>query len=71
MAYVEVPKAGTIWEHYGGDYYRVLLIATQESDQKQVVVYQASKDGVRWVRPLEEWVADVRPGVARYKYITG
>jgi hypothetical protein len=69
--YIEVPRAGTIWEHYRGEFYEVLLIASRESDQKQMVVYQGAATGIRWVWSLEEWLAEITPGVFRFTYVTG
>lgn len=54
-------KAGTLWKHYNGQIYRVLLIANSQGDDPskkdkypETVVYEGS-NGKTWARPLSDW----------------
>jgi hypothetical protein len=45
-----------ILRHFRTDkLYTVLHLARNSSDKQDVVVYQANRDGVIWVRPVEEF----------------
>lgn len=57
------PKSGSLYRHYKGGLYRVLLIANAASTYPEKfpvsVVYarevDGEPDGTIWVRPLEQW----------------
>jgi hypothetical protein len=83
VTYVDVPKPGQIYQHYKGDLYRVLHVATASNGCREgetVIVYE----GVKWssgenvrVRSLhgkdgwDEWGPEIGPGElvnGRYVY---
>src|SRR5690348_2592047 len=48
---------GSRWKHYKGGIYTVLMMAKEEANGQEVVVYQEFGPGERqvWVRPAHEW----------------
>ncbi len=55
-----MPKAGEVYRHFKGDYYKVITIATHTETEEKMVVYQAMY-GERecYVRPLTMFMSDV------------
>lgn len=49
------PRPGEVWRHRKGGVYEVVCCAVVESSLDVAVVY-AGADGVRWVRPLSEFM---------------
>lgn len=65
-------KAG-LYEHYKGNLYEVIGVATHSEDESALVVYRANygEQGL-WVRPLSMFVEDVIVNgepVPRFKFI--
>ena len=54
--------SGQIWRHYKGNLYTIICLARDESTEKEVVVYQKTKedffrtDELPWVRPLDNFL---------------
>lgn len=51
-------KAGQLWRHRSGNYYRVLAVANEYADDKTaypVTVVYSSENCVIWSRPLSDW----------------
>lgn len=45
-----------VYRHYKGNYYRVIDVALLEETAEGAVVYQALYgEGVKFIRPLEDW----------------
>lgn len=51
-------SAGSIYEHYKGNRYKILGIARHSETLEELVVYQAL-DGDVWVRPLAMFLENV------------
>lgn len=57
MTFDDVP-VGSIWKHYGGPVYEVILHANVEGAKEQYpqsVVYRNVDNANIYVRPLSEW----------------
>lgn len=56
--------AGSLWRHYNGNVYTVLLVANQESANEErypkTVVYIGG-NGKCWSRPLDDWHRSMTP----------
>lgn len=56
----DLPKVGSIWRHYKGGHYKVILIANDQSTFPErfpvSVVYQSAETLYIWTRPLEQWL---------------
>lgn len=66
------PSAGQMWRHYKGGHYFVLNIGLLEATMTTAVIYAAASglsEGVWWVRPLDEWLEMVEPGVPRFTFV--
>ena len=50
-----LPTPGSRWQHYKGGFYTVITLAKREGSAEPLVVYQAARDRLVWVRPLSEW----------------
>lgn len=51
------PEPGDRWQHCKTEgNYLVLTLATDEADQKAVVVYQSLTTARRWTRKLDNWL---------------
>jgi len=65
-------RAG-IYQHYKGNLYRVIGIATHSETLDKMVVYRAQKESFGlWVRPLKMFMEDVKEKkkkVPRFKFI--
>ncbi len=48
-------EAGTRWRHRKGGTYAVVAVARMEANLYPAVVYKSERDGLVWVRPLEEF----------------
>jgi hypothetical protein len=55
------PKAGSLWKHYKGDFYRVQGLVVREATEQLEVCYFAEDDPLPcpWTRPLVEWLDTV------------
>lgn len=50
---VEHPETGRLYQHYKGDFYRVITTCNLSEERETVmVVYRSMKYGSRWARPL-------------------
>ena len=49
------PPAST-WRHRSGGLYTVTCVALEESTLTPVVVYQGDETGLRWTRPVEQFL---------------
>lgn len=62
-----VPTISSLWQHYNGVVYRVVLIANSDSgncDKYPVtVVYQGVLNHKIWSRPLSDWYRSMTPHV--------
>ena len=63
-------KPGT-YQHYKGNFYTVIGVATHSEDETKLVVYRPEYgDRALWVRPLEMFVENVDgEAVPRFRYI--
>ena len=54
---VRVPEIFTLWRHYKGDEYEVIIIANRAATKKNypVTVIYRGRDGKVWSRPLSDW----------------
>ena len=53
-------KPNTIWQHYKGNRYEVIALATHSETLEPLVVYRALYgEGGVWVRPLSMWHEEV------------
>lgn len=59
-------QEGSLWRHFKGGVYRILHLARIEATLETVVVYHSLSSDDVWVRPLEVWLEEVRPGVPRF-----
>lgn len=59
------PKVGTIWQHYNGQQYLVLMIANEMSTNPDKyppsVVYQNVVTLTVWCRPVSDWARSLTP----------
>lgn len=60
------PRVAGLYRHAKGGLYAVRGLAVVESDLSAAVTYSAA-DGSEWVRPLENFFGDARPGVRRFR----
>jgi len=54
----ELPAPGSIWRHYNGAVYEVLMIANDHSDAENypvMIVYKGFANGRTWARRASEW----------------
>ena len=59
---------GGIYRHFKGRFYKVLNLARHSGTGEAMVVYQALyKEQAVWVRPADEWLEEIKPGVWRFK----
>ena len=59
----------TIYQHYKGDMYLVLGVATNEGNFEPTVFYESLNTHLIWSRPLSDFLADVETGNS--KNVTG
>ena len=53
-------EVGTLYKHFKGHKYRVLMIAKDASTLEDLVIYQnANDESLIWVRPLYEFTSKV------------
>lgn len=54
---IDVPKPGSIWQHYKGDLYLIEGLVMKESTEEIEVCYSNVKRPlpIPWTRPLSEW----------------
>lgn len=54
-------QPNTIWQHYKGNRYEVISLATHSETLEPLVVYRALYgEGDVWVRPLSMWHEEVQ-----------
>ncbi len=62
-----------IYQHYKGNFYRVLGVAIHTETKEQLVVYCSIYDGSEiWVRPLQMFLEEVEIAgakIKRFQYI--
>lgn len=65
----EEPVAGQTYRHFKGAQYMVICVATLESSMELMVVYREVGviGGRPWVRPVSEFMEDVRVGTKRVR----
>jgi hypothetical protein len=68
-------KIGGIYEHYKGNKYKLVTIATHTETEEKLVIYEPvdSKKGMTWVRPLGMFLETVEVGgkqIPRFKLIS-
>lgn len=66
---MRLPQVGEIWVHYKkGTYYRIVMIATNESDLKIHVLYREEFDlkSRIWSRSIDDFLAPVPGASARF-----
>jgi len=54
----DAPKIGEIYQHYKGDYYKVIGLALHSNDEEWMVVYAPVYENSAadlFTRPLREW----------------
>lgn len=69
----EAPKEGDRYQHYKGDYYRVLSTSIKEDDLTPLVTYRSEKLQVNWTRTLKNWQETVEHNgetVPRFKKVS-
>ena len=52
------PKAGEVYRHFKGDYYKVRMLALHSDDETWMVVYEPmyeNPDAPFFTRPVDEW----------------
>ncbi|MEG2322168.1 MAG: DUF1653 domain-containing protein [Bacilli bacterium] len=51
-------KIGHVYKHFKGNLYKVLMIANDSSNEKELVIYEALYGSHKiWARPLEEFIS--------------
>lgn len=66
------PQPGQIYKHFKGNFYKVIAIARDHETGKENVVYHSNMTDIIWVRPLDDWLKDVRVSgktLTRFEYI--
>lgn len=48
-------EIGSTYRHYKGNIYKIIAFAKHSETLKDMIVYQAVKDGKMWVRPRRMW----------------
>ena len=57
---VELPQEGRLYQHYKGDFYRIITRGhLSEQRAQEMVVYRSMKYGHVWIRPLEMFIEQV------------
>ena len=64
-------KIGAIYQHYKGNKYIVLNVATHTESGEKLVIYKSLKDENIWARPLSMWneVVDKDKNIIRFNRI--
>ena len=65
-------EPGSLWRHYKGGLYRLVVCGRLEATKEPHVVYVSAETfpyGEHWIRPLTEWGQEVAPGVRRFTQI--
>ena len=58
-----------IYLHYKGKRYVVFNTALHTETEELMVLYRCEGEARLFVRPLDMFVEDVKPGVPRFKYL--
>lgn len=53
--YEDEGEKGNYYRHCKGGNYELLLTGKMESDEKEVAIYKSLKNGMVWVRPMDEF----------------
>lgn len=61
-------RAAGLYRHAKGGLYAVSGLAIAEADLSVVVTYRAA-DGSPWVRPIENFFGESKPGVRRFRRV--
>jgi len=61
-------RVAGLYRHAKGGLYMASGLAIVESDLSVVVTYRAA-DGSPWVRPIENFFGEARPGVRRFRRV--
>lgn len=61
-------RVAGLYRHAKGGLYAASGLAIVEADLSVVVTYRAA-DGSPWVRPIENFFGDARPGVRRFRRV--
>ncbi len=60
----------SIFRHFKGTLYEVLIIAKDTETEEPVVIYQdVQKRGIIWARPASMWFDEVLEGVKRFERV--
>lgn len=57
------PAIGSLWQHYNGAEYEVILIANLHSQREEypvTVVYRGVSNQLVWSRPLSDWYRSMK-----------
>lgn len=50
---------GGKYQHFKGNYYKVIAVATHTETHEKFVVYRSLNDNKTWVRPLDMFISKV------------
>jgi hypothetical protein len=65
------PLAGSLWKHYKGGIYKVLMKAVESDEPNNVrVIYQSETLGYIWDHTLEAWNEEIDMGGFKMKRFT-
>jgi hypothetical protein len=58
-----VPVAGQVYQHYKGNFYKVISIATHTETEEEIVIYHLDGDNSKlWARPMKNFTGYVNNG---------
>lgn len=62
-------RRGEIYQHYKGNYYRVLEVAIHTETEEKLVVYCHVKEKKIWARPLADFEGYLTDGKKRFTIV--
>lgn len=60
---------GKRFQHYKGNFYKVLSVAKHSETGALLVIYQAEYDGQVWARPLGMFLEALEDGTPRFRQV--